>query len=160
MSERFFGSIIFPSTLKGVSLKDIPEIRDYLERADEVKYLDDGTINAKEYEANYGVPEIEEALVRLGVAFDRYSESYTEYNAEWRFFRPSPDDVDTTVTSDQNGKILISLEELEKIEKELATAGKSGVTVKDVKEKMGIVIPVAEWLTTNEGKATDEITHE
>lgn len=150
MSDRFPARIIFPAVLA-----EHPDIKEYMEStSDETEDLGDGTIDAQEYSARNGYPEIEETLVQLGVAFDRHSDSYAEINAEWRVFRPAPNHVDHTIPSNQNGDLLVSLDTLKALADKLAVgAGTRAMTLDDIKAEMGLTSTcgtVADWVKANQ----------
>ena len=150
MSDRFPARIIFPAVLS-----EHPDIKEYMENvSDESEDLGDGTIDAQEYSARNGYPEIEEALVQLGVAFDRHSDSYCEFNAEWRIFRPAPNHVDRTIPSNQDGDLLVPLDTLKKLEKKFVSGlGTNAMTLDDIKTEMGLTSTcgtVADWVKTNQ----------
>ncbi|NMP24937.1 hypothetical protein [Sulfobacillus harzensis] len=117
MSDRMTAMIVVPTF--ALDLEPIREVLEADGPMDEQEALANGTTAMTLYEAPWGeFADLEAALVKAGIAFNRYSDAKYEYDAEVRYFRPSTDtepELDRTVATLSDHTPVISLDTLQEL---------------------------------------------
>lgn len=120
MADRFWGRLEFPVQFYLGDVKD--SLDDY--RFENQEFID-GLVRLEDSQAANGrFDELEELLIENNVPFDRVSDSYCEFSAEVRYFRPDVMDVDgqpfqgTYLTDEFNGDIVVVAKDIYEIIKQ------------------------------------------
>ncbi len=155
MPDRMAGTIVFPTfALELASIRDAVQAEG---QSDERAALSDGTTEMTLYEAAWGAfPDLESALVKAGIAFDRHSDAKYEYNAEVRYFRPATEAepaIDQTVQTLADHTLVVSLDDLQDLGR-----GRR-LSMKAVRAHLGLPRDtVAQWTRRNRRRFRDAMS--
>jgi hypothetical protein len=106
MADRFYGEIKIP-----VSYID-DELQELIDQYSADTFEEDGIFSLSDPDARSGeFEELEEYLVQNNIPFDRFSDSYAEYEAEKKQYRPESGITGVTLTGG-DGHTYVQAEDL------------------------------------------------
>lgn len=118
MSDRFAATL----TVRRADYEALEELKRLIDM-EEKDSFDNAIVEIRNDAARYGeFEEIEEFCTEHGIAFDRWSEAYYEYQSQMRMYRPGAEPIDKIVFLSSSGEPFVGCRDIRQILEDMKLA--------------------------------------